>query len=167
MVSKDVELAGTYSRQRWSHLKQPSPTKLHGLTGAAPRRMPMRGESLEALLGTMHYVPPQSAGAAVGLGAGFGPNEPEPEPFAEGAARVVLYGPPGSGRKTQSEMLVAKFGVVPLASGDILKARAEVGGAGLHCRHCALPPRLPAAKHTAPIITVLLEIYLACALAGC
>ena len=135
MVSKDVELAGTYSRQRWSHLKQPSPQKLHGLSGAAPRRMPMKGESLESLLGTMHYVPPQSAGA-VGLDAGFGPDEPEPAPFAEGTVRVVLYGPPGSGRKTQSEMLLAKFGVVLLASGGIVKARAEVGGG---CP--ALPPR--------------------------
>ncbi len=39
---------------------------------------------------------------------------------------IVLFGPPGSGKGTQSEKIIEKYGLIHLSTGDIL--RAEIAG---------------------------------------
>ena len=48
---------------------------------------------------------------------------------AEGpsAARLVLLGAPGSGKGTQASRLAARVGIAHVGTGDLMRARAEVG----------------------------------------
>ncbi len=40
---------------------------------------------------------------------------------------IVLFGPPGAGKGTQSEKLIAKYGLVHLSTGDIFRANIKGG----------------------------------------
>lgn len=47
----------------------------------------------------------------------------------QNGVRVVLLGPPGAGKGTQSANLVKKYGVCHLATGDLLRAAVAAGTA--------------------------------------
>ena len=49
---------------------------------------------------------------------------------------LILFGPPGSGKGTQSEKLIAKFGLKHLSTGDILRSEIKHGTAlGLEAKN--------------------------------
>ena len=52
---------------------------------------------------------------------------PTPGPLANKA--VVLFGPPGSGKGTQSKLLVERFGIPQISTGDMLREHIQRGDA--------------------------------------
>lgn len=40
---------------------------------------------------------------------------------------LILFGPPGSGKGTQSENIIAKYGLIHLSTGDLLRAQIAAG----------------------------------------
>lgn len=53
----------------------------------------------------------------------------EPGPMPASGRRLVLFGPPGSGKGTQAQLLEARTGQHHLATGDILRAERAQGTA--------------------------------------
>ncbi len=43
------------------------------------------------------------------------------------AMRLVLLGPPGAGKGTQAARIVARYGVIPLSTGELLRAAVAAG----------------------------------------
>ena len=49
---------------------------------------------------------------------------------------IILFGPPGSGKGTQSEKLIAAYGLVHLSTGDILRREiAQATELGLEAKN--------------------------------
>jgi adenylate kinase len=48
-------------------------------------------------------------------------------PWSHRAMRVILLGPPGAGKGTQSRRIAGRFGAVHVATGDLLRANAARG----------------------------------------
>ena len=121
---------GAFRSQRWrarSALSPvsgtPSPTRIHA-SGALPRRFPMRHlkpekTNLTSILAGMDYDVPAPALPRA--------QTPAVAPIAEaaereeGAKNIIIYGPPGSGRRTQTAMVAEKYGGVVISMGGLLR----------------------------------------------
>ena len=44
---------------------------------------------------------------------------------------IILFGPPGSGKGTQSEKLITKYGLIHLSTGDLLRKEMEANGSSM------------------------------------
>ena len=55
------------------------------------------------------------------------PQAAEPPQVAEPALRIIICGAPASGKGTQCENIVEKYGVVHISTGDVLRAEVKTG----------------------------------------
>jgi adenylate kinase len=40
---------------------------------------------------------------------------------------LILFGPPGAGKGTQSEKIIAKYNLIHLSTGDLLRSEIQAG----------------------------------------
>ena len=52
---------------------------------------------------------------------------------------IVIFGAPGSGKGTQSERIVEKFGINHISTGDVLRAEIKKGTESVSYTHLTLP----------------------------
>jgi hypothetical protein len=128
----NLQQAGQIKAGRWSANMQmvpagsatKAPVRLH-MSGAAPRRFPVHLKpapdiNLDSILSTMEYEIP----AAPVLRAQTAPAQPRAGSVPP-AGNILVYGPPGSGRATQSNLLAEKYGAVVISMGKLLRDQQE------------------------------------------
>ena len=54
---------------------------------------------------------------------------------------IVIFGAPGSGKGTQSERIVEKYGINHISTGDVLRAEIKNGTEPVSYTHLRLPRR--------------------------
>ena len=72
--------------------------------------------------------------------------------------RLILLGPPGAGKGTQAQRLVAKHGLVQLSTGEMLRAAAEAGTPlGVHAREMMARGELVPDEMVVAIVSARIE----------
>src|SRR5258707_6845473 len=72
--------------------------------------------------------------------------------------RLMLLGPPGAGKGTQAQRLVAKHGLVQLSTGEMLRAAAEAGTPlGVHAREMMARGELVPDEMVVAIVSARIE----------
>ena len=56
---------------------------------------------------------------------------------------IVLFGPPGAGKGTQSNLLIDKYNLVHLSTGDILRSEITEGTKSMHLESFLLVKKNP------------------------
>jgi 5'-nucleotidase len=127
-----TQQAGRIKGGRWAPTTQmvPAASRLHW-SGAAPRKFPVHLQpaqdvSLNSILSSMEQYEIPSAPEMRPQTA-----VPEQQPPRAGSVptsgNVLIYGPPGSGRSTQSSLLAEKYGAVVISTGKLLRQEIEQG----------------------------------------
>src|SRR3984893_4049198 len=72
--------------------------------------------------------------------------------------RLILLGPPGAGKGTQAQRLVAQHGLVQLSTGEMLRAAAEAGTPlGVHAREMMARGELVPDEMVVAIVSARIE----------
>ena len=142
---KGAEEVGRISGGRWAAAEPAPASQLHGLTGAAPRRCtpslraapllkPTAGRNLDTILSNMtHEIPDQPvlraktpAVVCFAGGGGGGGGLAHTGSVPQGG-NIVIYGPAGSGRRTQTALIAEKYGAIVISTGELLRKEVADG----------------------------------------